>query len=115
MGRLDGRVAIVTGAGGGIGREHALLLGREGAAVVVDDIGSRTGSDAAAVADEIRAHGGTATSTTASATWGGAAEIVATAIDTYGRSRHPGQQRHRGTQRRPVALLRSRSGTSPWT
>jgi len=76
MGRLDGRVAIVTGAGGGIGREHALLLGREGAAVVVDDIGSRTGSDAAGVAAEIRAAGGTATSTTASAPWDGAAEIV---------------------------------------
>ena len=61
MGRLDGRVAIVTGAGGGIGREHARLLGREGAAVVVDDLGSRTGADAASVVEEIRAAGGTAT------------------------------------------------------
>src|SRR5690242_17445570 len=82
MGRLDGRVAIVTGAGGGIGREHALLLGREGAAVVVDDLGSRTGSDASAVADEIRAAGGTATN--ASATWDGAPEIVQTAVDEFG-------------------------------
>jgi NAD(P)-dependent dehydrogenase (short-subunit alcohol dehydrogenase family) len=84
MGRLDGRVAIVTGAGGGIGREHALLLGREGAAVVVDDLGTRTGSDAEAVAAEIRAAGGTATATTASATWDGAPAIVHTALDEFG-------------------------------
>ncbi|HLM17058.1 MAG TPA: SDR family NAD(P)-dependent oxidoreductase [Acidimicrobiia bacterium] len=84
MGRLDGRVAIVTGAGGGIGREHALLLGREGAAVVVDDLGSRTGSDAAAVADEIRVAGGAAVATTASATWDGAREIVQVALEEFG-------------------------------
>jgi 3-oxoacyl-[acyl-carrier protein] reductase len=84
VGRLDGRVAIVTGAGGGIGREHALLLGREGAAVVVDDLGSRTGSDATAVAAEIRAAGGTATATSASATWDGAPEIVQVALDEFG-------------------------------
>jgi 3-oxoacyl-[acyl-carrier protein] reductase len=84
MGRLDGRVAIVTGAGGGIGREHALLLGREGAAVVVDDLGARTGSDAAAVADEIRAAGGTAVATTGSATWDGAPGIVQVALDEFG-------------------------------
>jgi NAD(P)-dependent dehydrogenase (short-subunit alcohol dehydrogenase family) len=84
MGRLDGRVAIVTGGGGGIGREHARLLGREGAAVVVDDLGSRTGSDAAAVAAEIRAAGGTAVATTTSATWDGAADIVQTAVDEFG-------------------------------
>ena len=85
MGRLDGRVAIVTGAGGGIGREHALLLGREGAAVVVDDIGTRTGADAEAVAAQIRDAGGAAVATTASATWDGAAEIVGTAVDAFGR------------------------------
>jgi NAD(P)-dependent dehydrogenase (short-subunit alcohol dehydrogenase family) len=85
MGRLDGRVAIVTGAGGGIGREHALLLGREGAAVVVDDIGTRTGADAEAVAAQIREAGGDAVATTASATWDGAAEIVGTAIEAFGR------------------------------
>jgi 3-oxoacyl-[acyl-carrier protein] reductase len=84
MGRLDGRVAIVTGGGGGIGREHARLLGSEGAAVVVDDLGSRTGSDAASVAEEIRAAGGTATATRASATWDGAPAIVQVALDEYG-------------------------------
>jgi NAD(P)-dependent dehydrogenase (short-subunit alcohol dehydrogenase family) len=85
MGRLDGRVAIVTGAGGGIGREHALLLGREGAAVVVDDLGSRTGADAVAVAEEITAAGGSAVATDASATWDGAPAIVETALEEFGR------------------------------
>jgi NAD(P)-dependent dehydrogenase (short-subunit alcohol dehydrogenase family) len=84
MGRLDGRVAVVTGAGRGIGREHALLLGREGAAVVVDDIGARAGADAESVAAEIRAAGGDSVSTTASATWDGAAEIVNVALDAFG-------------------------------
>jgi len=83
MGRLDGRVAVVTGAGRGIGREHALLLGREGAAVVVDDIGARAGADAESVAAEIRAAGGDSVSTTASATWDGAAEIVNVALDAF--------------------------------
>jgi len=85
MGRLDGRVAVVTGAGGGIGREHALLLAREGASVVVNDIGFRTGADAGAVVDEIEAAGGTAVANTASATWDHADTIVEHAIDTFGR------------------------------
>ena len=53
LGRLDGKVAIVTGAGGGIGREHALLFAAEGASVLVNDVGLRTGADAAKVVAEI--------------------------------------------------------------
>ena len=85
MGRLDGRVAIVTGAGGGIGKEHALLLAKEGASVVVNDIGVRTGADAAAVVAEIAAAGGSAVASTSSATWDGASEIVQAALDAFGR------------------------------
>jgi NAD(P)-dependent dehydrogenase (short-subunit alcohol dehydrogenase family) len=85
MGRLEGKVAIVTGAGGGIGREHALLLAHEGASVLVNDIGLRTGADADKVVAEIVDQGGTAKANNTSATWDGAAEIVAAAIDAFGR------------------------------
>ena len=84
MGRLEGKVAIVTGAGGGIGREHALLLAAEGAHVVVNDIGLRTGADATSVVAEITDAGGTAVASTASATFDGADEIVQTALDSFG-------------------------------
>jgi NAD(P)-dependent dehydrogenase (short-subunit alcohol dehydrogenase family) len=91
MGTLDGRVAIVTGAGRGIGREHALLLAREGAAVVVNDLGGSnegTGADAGPaqeVADEIRAAGGRAVANTDNvASWSGAEALVQQAIDAFG-------------------------------
>jgi NAD(P)-dependent dehydrogenase (short-subunit alcohol dehydrogenase family) len=91
MGALDGRVAIVTGAGRGIGREHALLFAREGARVVVNDLGGSTdgsGADAGPaqlVVDEIRAAGGEAVANTDDvADWSGAERLVQTALDEFG-------------------------------
>ena len=75
------RVAIVTGAGGGLGRQHALALARRGAKVVVNDLGT-----ADAVADEIRAAGGMALANNASVTDEAAvAAMVKQAVDTWGR------------------------------
>jgi NAD(P)-dependent dehydrogenase (short-subunit alcohol dehydrogenase family) len=92
MGVLDGRVAVITGAGRGIGREHALLFAREGARVVVNDLGGdNTGagadsSPARAVVDEIVAAGGTAVANTENiATWDGAKSVVRQAVDEFGR------------------------------
>src|SRR5215211_672688 len=90
--RFDGRVAIVTGAGRGLGRAHALLLASRGARVVVNDIGSPQGgnggtaSPADEVVQEITKAGGQAVASRDSvATPEGAASIVKTAVDAYGR------------------------------
>lgn len=86
--RFDGKVAIVTGAGNGLGRAHALLLGSRGAKVVVNDLGVTTeglGSSSAAadaVVEEIRALGGEAVADYHSVTEGD--KIVATALKAFG-------------------------------
>ena len=87
---VDGRVAIVTGAGGGLGRQHALLLAQHGAKVVVNDLGGNldgTGSgDAAdAVVEEIRSAGGQAIANKASvADRDGAKSIIDDAVNEWG-------------------------------
>ena len=90
--RFDGRVAIVTGAGGGLGRQHALALAARGAAVLVNDLGAgvdgKGGAPAAAeaVAAEIRAAGGRAIANGASVTDFAAVEaMVAAAMKEWGR------------------------------
>jgi NAD(P)-dependent dehydrogenase (short-subunit alcohol dehydrogenase family) len=92
MGLLEGKVAIITGAGGGIGRAEALLFASEGAKVVVNDLGGArdgTGSSdamASKVVTEIQAAGGQAVASFDSvATSEGAAAIVKAAVDAFGR------------------------------
>ncbi len=91
MGSLDGRVAIVTGAGRGIGREHALLFAAEGAKVVVNDLGGAvdgSGDDRSAaqqVVDEIAAMGGQAVANSDDITdWEGGKRLVDAAVETFG-------------------------------
>jgi NAD(P)-dependent dehydrogenase (short-subunit alcohol dehydrogenase family) len=91
MGALDGRVAIITGAGRGIGREHALLFAAEGAKVVVNDLGggldgsSATASPAEEVVAEIKDMGGDAVANHDNiATWEGGERLIKTALDSFG-------------------------------
>ena len=92
MSVLDGKVAVVTGAGRGLGRGMALHLAREGARVVVNDLGGSVrgeGQDASVarqVAEEIKADGGeAAVNTETVASWEGGHAIIQTALDHYGR------------------------------
>ena len=91
MGSLDGRVAIITGAGRGIGREHALLFAREGAKVVVNDLGGAndgSGTDltpAQQTVADIRAAGGEAVVNGDDISdWEGAQRLVNAAIESFG-------------------------------
>ncbi len=91
-GICDGRVVVITGAGRGIGRQHALEFARQGARVVVNDLGvgregnGRTSAPALEVVEEIRALGGQAVANSDDITdWGGAARLVKMALSAYGR------------------------------
>ena len=92
MGMLDGKVAIVTGAGNGVGRGEAVMLADHGAKVVVNDLGGSVSGEGAdkRVADEvvdvIKSRGGEAVANYDSvADFDGAANIIETAIDAFGR------------------------------
>ncbi|HVV10103.1 SDR family oxidoreductase [Amycolatopsis sp.] len=91
-GIVDGRVVIVTGAGRGLGRAHALAFAREGASVVVNDVGvgldgsGNSTGPAQQVVEEIEALGGKAVANTDDiADWAGAERLVATALERFGR------------------------------
>jgi NAD(P)-dependent dehydrogenase (short-subunit alcohol dehydrogenase family) len=91
VGLLTGKVAVITGAGRGIGREHALLMAAEGASVVVNDVGATVrgeGGDAApaqTVVDAIVDAGGAASVNGDDiGTWAGAERVIGQAVDTYG-------------------------------
>ncbi len=91
MGALDGRVAIITGAGRGVGREHALLFASEGAKVVVNDLGGEIGgggsdlTPAQEVVEEIKAGGGEAVVNGDDVSdWEGAQRLVNQAVEIFG-------------------------------
>ena len=118
MGICDGRVVVITGAGRGIGREHALEFARQGAKVVVNDLGAEvdgTGSSAGPageVVDEIRAMGGEAVANGDDVSdYDGAGRLIQTAIDTFGDARRAGQQRRHPARPHAGQHDRSTSGT----
>src|SRR5690349_11375151 len=91
MGALDGKVAIVTGAGRGIGRGHARMLAAEGAKVVVNDLGGAVAGDGSdltpaqeTVNDIVAAGGEAVVNGDDVATWDGAERLVQQAVDTFG-------------------------------
>ncbi|MDX6216520.1 MAG: hypothetical protein QOG99_2104 [Frankiales bacterium] len=82
MSSCDGRVVVITGAGGGIGRDEALLFAQEGARVVVNDVNA---AGAEAVVEEVRALGGEAVASTDDISdWDGAGRLIGTALETFG-------------------------------
>src|SRR5436190_22676212 len=92
MGICDGRVVIVTGAGRGIGRGHALEYARQGAKVVVNDLGAEVDGSGAStgpageVVEEIRASGGEAIANGENvADWEGAQRLINSAVEKWGR------------------------------
>ena len=91
MGMLDGKIAVITGGGTGIGRAHALLFAAQGAKLLINDTGgaldgSGTSDTAEAVAEEVRAAGGVAVANTVSvASFEGANAIINAAVEQYGR------------------------------
>src|SRR5262249_36640074 len=91
MGMLEGRVAVITGGARGLGREHALAFAREGATVVVNDLGGSGAGEGAGstpadeVVAEIKALGGDATASYEDvASWDGAQGIIRSAVDAFG-------------------------------
>ncbi|MGL4305680.1 MAG: SDR family oxidoreductase [Mycobacteriaceae bacterium] len=91
MGALQGRVVVITGAGRGIGREHALLFAQEGASVLVNDLGGSNSGDgidsgpAQDVVNEIIQAGGTAVANTDNiSTWAGAEALINQAVSSFG-------------------------------
>src|SRR5437868_767801 len=92
MGLVDGKVAIVTGAGHGVGRGEALALAKEGAKVVVNDLGGSVGGEGAdkrpaeEVAEVIRNNGGEAVANYDDvADWNGAKNLIQQAVDSFGK------------------------------